>query len=227
MGLSAEDMRWIIQAMIILLLSICVHEFGHALVADKLGDRLPRSQGRVTLNPLAHADPIGTFVFPLIGLIYTHGMSTGFGWGRPVQVNPPAFTRKYSMRTGHMFVAFAGPAMNVLFGTFVAIVHVALLKFDVIAPGHEVNRALGYAVGLNFILFFFNLVPALPLDGGAVLEGLLPTRMLPGYRKFSVYGPFVLMAIIFISPLQKIFVIPAQFVAVHLYQLLGLIFGVS
>ena len=106
MNLSPEDIRWIIQALIILILSICVHEFGHAIVADKLGDPLPRSQGRVTLNPLAHADPIGTLLFPLMALVLTK--SLGFGWGRPVEVSPRHFTRKLSMRTGHMLVAADG-----------------------------------------------------------------------------------------------------------------------
>src|SRR5688572_2554854 len=137
MEINAETMRWIIQALIILLLSIAVHEFGHAFVADKLGDRLPRSQGRVTLNPLAHADPIGTFVFPLLGLVLTQGASTGFGWGRPVQVNPQSFTRKYDMRTGHMFVAFAGPSMNVIFGTVLAVLHVGLIAGGVLGPDSE------------------------------------------------------------------------------------------
>lgn len=119
MDLSPEQIRWIIQALIILILSICVHEFGHAIVADKLGDPLPRSQGRTTLNPAAHADPIGTLLFPLIALVATKGASLGFGWGKPVQVSPRHFTRKVSMRTGHMLVAAAGPCMNLLFGVFI------------------------------------------------------------------------------------------------------------
>jgi Zn-dependent protease len=220
MDLSGEDIRWIIQAMIILVLSIAVHEFGHAIVAHKLGDRTPESQGRVTLNPIAHADPIGTLAFPLMGLLYTGGL--GFGWGRPVMVNPMLFTRKYSMRVGHMFVALAGPLMNIFFGTLIAIIHVMLLKGGVIDMAHPLNKALVYAVSLNFILFFFNLIPAPPLDGGAVVEGLLPERMLPEFRKYSVYGPFVLMAVIFIEQLSQLFVKPALFLQQHLYTLLGL-----
>ncbi|MCA9674574.1 MAG: site-2 protease family protein [Kofleriaceae bacterium] len=223
MDFSPANMRWVVQAMIILLLSICVHEFGHAYVADRLGDDLPRRQGRVSLNPLVHADLIGTVAFPLIGLLYMGGI--GFGWGKPVQVQPTRFSRRFAMRTGHMFVAFAGPLMNLMFGTLIAIVHVALLKWQVIDYAHPLNRALHYAVGLNFILFFFNLVPAPPLDGGAVTEGLLPSRYLPAFQKFSVYGPFVLMAVILIPELSRIFTYPANLVTVNLYDLLAQVFS--
>ena len=218
-------MRWVVQAMGVLLLSICVHEFGHAYIADKLGDPLPRSQGRVSLNPLVHADPIGTLVFPLIGLLFT-GMP-GFGWGRPVQVQPHRFSRRFEMRKGHMLVAFAGPFMNFAFGTLIAILHVSLLVGGVLPwdMGNPANRLFVYAVGLNFILGFFNLIPAPPLDGGAVTEGLLPRKYLPAFQKFAVYGPFVLLAVIAIPQLARIFVIPAMFVRDHLYDGLKILFG--
>ena len=222
---SPEVIRLIIQGMIILILSIAVHEFGHAYVAHKLGDRLPESQGRVTLNPMAHADPIGTLIFPLLGLLYTGGHGFGFGWGRPVQVNPISFSRRFRMRTGHMFVALAGPAMNIAFGLVIAIILAILLVSGVLSPGHDLALALHYAIYLNFILFFFNLIPAPPLDGGAVLEGLLPDRMLPAYRSYAVYGPFVLMAVIFIPGLGRIFVQPAIWLHDGVWSLMRLLFG--
>lgn len=222
-----ETIRWIIQGMIILLLSIAVHEFGHAYVAHKLGDRLPESQGRVTLNPLAHADPIGTLIFPLLGLLYTGGHGFGFGWGRPVQVNPVSFSRRFRMRTGHLFVALAGPMMNILFGLLIAIVLAALLKFHVLRENHDLVKALFYAIRLNFILFFFNLIPAPPLDGGAVLEGLLPDRMVPAFQRYAVYGPFVLMAVIFIPGLSAIFIKPAIWLEGTVWSLISAIFGLS
>lgn len=223
MDLGPEQIRHIIQIMIILILSIAVHEYGHAIVADKLGDRLPRSQGRVTLNPAAHADPIGTLGFPLIALLFTGGKSIGFGWGRPVMVNPLAFTRKLRMRVAHMLVAIAGPAMNVLFAVTIALVHFALLQTGLLDPSNELNGALRQAVLVNFVLFFFNLIPAPPLDGGTVLEGLLPDHMLPAYHRFAVYGPFVLMAFIFIAQLQVLFVRPAVFCAGQVYSVLGML----
>ena len=230
MSFSPEQIRWIIQALIILVLSICVHEWGHAFVADKLGDSLPRRQGRVSLNPARHADPIGTLVFPLLGLLVYKGMSMGFGWGKPVMVQPHSFSRRFSMRVGHMFVAIAGPAMNVALAIVIGLIHVLLIKFGVLeggalrnhsGPPSTMTQVLFYAAQLNFLLFFFNLIPAPPLDGGAVVAGLLPRRMLDSYEKFSVYGPFVLMAVIFIPGLAKIFVLPAMWCVEHLYNVLG------
>jgi Zn-dependent protease len=224
MDLTAQEIRWIIQALIILILSITVHEFGHAIVADKLGDRLPRSQGRVTLNPLSHADPIGTLAFPMIALVFTHGASTGFGWGRPVLVNPVSFSRRFSMRVGHLMVALAGPLMNVLFALTIALTHMILLATDTLSIGHELNRALQYAVLLNFVLAFFNMIPFPPLDGGAVLRGVLPTRHLVAFDKVSVYGPFVLLAFIAIPQLGRFFIVPAEWCTEHLYALFASIF---
>jgi Zn-dependent protease len=210
MDFSPEDIRNIVQVLIILILSICVHEFGHAIVADKLGDPLPRSQGRTTLNPLAHADPLGTLLFPLIGLVMTQGASPGFGWGRPVQVSPRHFTRRLTMRTGHLLVAAAGPMMNILFGIVISLVVVALLHAGALDIASPMYFPLLMAVHINFVLAFFNLIPAPPLDGGTVLEGLLPARYLPTWHKIAVYGPFFIMAVIFIPQVRALFLGPAS-----------------
>lgn len=215
----------IVQGLIVLLLSICVHEYGHAIVADKLGDPLPRSQGRTSLNPLVHADPIGTFLFPLIFMVMSGGRGYGFGWGKPVLTNPRSYTRKLTMRKGHLLVAAAGPAMNVLFGVFLCFVCVGLLKFGVLQKTDQVTTALISAVSLNFILCFFNLIPAPPLDGGAVVEGLLPDSLLPAYKQFAVYGPFVLMAVIFIGPLSVIFTYPADLLTGWVFTGVKMVFG--
>ena len=221
MDLSSQEIRWIIQALIILILSICVHEFGHAIVADKLGDPLPRSQGRTTLNPAAHADPIGTLLFPLIGLLVSKGTSIGFGWGRPVQVSPAAFTRKLRVRTSHMLVAAAGPIMNILFGLLISVIWLVLWKTDVLTLGNETHlrimAALQYAVILNFILAFFNLLPAPPLDGGTVLAGVLPDRAQPTYQEYAKYGFFVVLAFFMIPTLAQVFIWPAR----KLFELWG------
>lgn len=158
-------------------------------------------------------------------LLMTAGKSIGFGWGKPVMVNPLAFTRKLRMRVAHMLVAAAGPAMNLLLGTTVVIVHAMLLKYGVIDDGSEFNRFLHAAAFLNFILMFFNLIPAPPLDGGAVVEGLLPERLVPEYQKFAVYGPFVLLAVIFIPQLRWLFVTPAYALGDALYGLFGITFS--
>jgi Zn-dependent protease len=202
MSFEPEEIRLIFQGIIFLVLSICVHEYGHAIVADKLGDRLPRSQGRTTLNPMSHADPIGTFAFPLVSLVITHGSSIGFGWGKPVMVNPNSFTRRFQMRTSHMMVAAAGPAMNVILGVLITSAHLIATKQQLISSA-EAHQAFMAAGMLNFGLAIFNCIPAAPLDGGAILEGLLPHKYVPRYQELSVYGPFVLMAVIMIPPLRN------------------------
>jgi Zn-dependent protease len=210
MEFTADQIQHIVQVLIILILSICVHEFGHAIVADKLGDPLPRSQGRTTLNPVVHADPIGTLLFPLVALVVTHGGSTGFGWGRPVQVSPRHFTRKLSMRTGHMLVAAAGPTMNILFAVLLSLVHLALLRAGVIDLASKLGLSLLLAVQINFLLACFNLLPAPPLDGGTVIEGLLPSRYLDGWRKIAVFGPFVIMGVLLSPQASKVVLVPAE-----------------
>jgi Zn-dependent protease len=222
MDLSPEVLQNIVAKMIILILSICVHEFGHAFVADRLGDRLPRTQGRVTLNPLVHADPIGTLALPAIGLLATGGMSTGFGWGRPVQISPGSLSRRFSMRTGHMMVAAAGPLMNLLFGTFIAVVWFILVMAGVdMSP--RLTEMIHTAVLLNYILMFFNLLPAPPLDGGAVIAGLLPRPALRIYEdKIAPYGIFIVAAFILIPTLAQVFIVPAQWLHRSVVQLLAL-----
>ncbi len=215
MDLSPEALKLVVGKLITLILSVAVHEFGHAIVADKLGDRLPRQQGRVTLNPFAHADPIGTLALPGVVLLASGGASTGFGWGRPVQTQPMAYTRRFSMRTGHMFVALAGPMMNLFFGLFLALVLFILVQtgvFTVAAVLTEGTLAsmLGDAVRLNFVLMFFNLLPTPPLDGGAVVEGLLPTRYQRHYHEYAKYGIFLAAAVIMIPTLSAIFMWPAN-----------------
>ncbi|KAB2900094.1 MAG: site-2 protease family protein [Kofleriaceae bacterium] len=215
MELTPERIRWIVQGMIVLLLSVAVHEFGHAYAADRIGDRLPRRQGRVTLNPLAHADPIGTLLLPLLFLASTGGL--GFGWGKPVEHTTHDRKRR-------VYISFAGPAMNVILGTTVAIIHTALLATGVLTFSSPVSGALFYAVMLNFVLFFFNLLPAAPLDGGSVARGLIPRSWLDTWDRIAVYAPFIVMAFILIGPLGRVFTLPARFCASKLYNLLGMIF---
>jgi Zn-dependent protease len=163
--------RHAVVGLIALILSIAVHEFSHAWVADRLGDRTPRLQGRVTLNPMAHADPFGTLLFPLMGIMFFGGIL--FGWGRPVEVNPVSFTRKLRMKISHLLVAAAGPISNLLFGILISGVLLILLRSGVELKA-EVHYGIRSLIGLNFLLCVFNLLPIPPLDGGTVLRGLLP-----------------------------------------------------
>jgi Zn-dependent protease len=193
-NLSPERIREAVVYLIALVLSIAVHEFGHAITADKLGDRTPRYQGRVTLNPLAHADPIGTFLFPLIGLFAGGGIL--FGWGKPVQINPVAFTHKLRMKVAHLIVAAAGPAMNVLLAMLVTIIFAVLLATKAISLGHPLAMGIIQVIHLNWVLCFFNLIPCPPLDGGAVLAGLLPDKYDNVNQFLNQYGFIILIGLL-------------------------------
>jgi Zn-dependent protease len=208
----------IVIDVLVLVASVAFHEFGHAKMADALGDDTPRRQGRVTLNPLAHADPIGTLLLPAISAY----MGSGFGWGRPVQWNPARINRKFKMSTARILVAVAGPAMNIVLAFILAGVHWILVSQHVLDVHSQLSAILYYAVKINFILFFFNLIPAPPLDGGHVLEGLTPYRHRATYENYARFGPFILMAVVLIPQLAQIFIVPALWCATHLYGLFGM-----
>jgi Zn-dependent protease len=223
MDLSPEQIRWILIRIFVLVGSIAFHEFGHAIMADRLGDDTPRRQGRVTLNPVSHADPIGTLLLPLVGGIYaaSGGGVGGFGWGRPVQWQPSRINRKWKMTSAQIMVAIAGPSMNILLAVLIAGTHSILLATNTIDLLGQASQIMFFAVGTNFILFFFNLIPAPPLDGGHVAEGLMPYKHRSRFEAYARFGPFVVMAIVFIPQLAQFFVIPARFCQRGLYQLMG------
>jgi Zn-dependent protease len=225
MDLSPEQIRDIFIKVFVLVVSVCFHEFGHAFMADRLGDDTPRRQGRLTLNPLSHADPIGTLLLPTVGALFAAtGRSVGgFGWGRPVQWQPARINRKWKMSTAQILVALAGPSMNILLAILLAGTHAVLVKTDTIALFGDASIILFYATTTNFVLFFFNLVPAPPLDGGHVAEGLMPYKHRGTFEQFAKWGPFIVIAIVMISPLAQIFLVPAVFCAEKLNMLMGLL----
>jgi Zn-dependent protease len=225
MEMSPTKIRLILVRVLILIASVAVHEFGHAFMADSLGDDTPRRQGRVTLNPLAHADPIGTLLLPIVGGFYAaHGGFGGFGWGKPVQWQPARVNRKWKMSTAQILVSIAGPGMNVLLGTLIAVVQAILGAKHVIPINGQVDQILGFASMTNFVLFFFNLIPAPPLDGGHVAEHLMPYKYRATFESYAKYGPFVVMAVALIPQIAQIFLIPAQFCSEHVYKLVSHLF---
>lgn len=150
------------------LIAITFHEFAHAFAADKLGDDTPRRQGRLSLNPLAHLDPIGSIM-----LVFA-----GFGWGKPVEINPRNFNKKISASAGEAIVSFAGPLMNFLLAIIFTIIMCVLIKF---APtfitsnvGMIVLLLLQQTIIINIGLGIFNLIPLPPLDGSKILTHFLP-----------------------------------------------------
>jgi Zn-dependent protease len=230
MELQSHDLVLIAQGMIILVLSIAVHEFGHAIVATWLGDDTPSRQGRVTLNPVAHADPLGTLILPLVSMILMvqagRPPGIGFGWGKPVEHNARNINRKIGMQTGQALIAIAGPSMNLMLGSLLAGLHVALVKYGVVDPGKPISDAILMASSVNFFLLFFNLLPIPPLDGGWVLQWATPYKYRRYIDHYNVYAPFVFMAVVFIPQLRFLFQWPADQVAQFMYHSFGSIFGV-
>lgn len=178
LALGTPDLRRAGIFVICMILAIGVHEFAHAFTAHKLGDPTPESQGRLTLNPIAHMDPIGTLALPLIMALMAPQFL--FGWGRPVETVSRYYNRRFSMRTGLFLVAIAGPVSNLLLAALTLGLVAALVAGGVLAPESILGRTLEHPLQvfffLNLILFAFNLLPLHPLDGGKVLAWILGPR---------------------------------------------------
>jgi Zn-dependent protease len=206
MDISPDQVRRALLALAAFIVSVSVHEFGHAFVADRLGDRLPRTQGRLTLSPLAHIDLIGTIVMPLLGALLPGGYPL-IAWGKPVQTNPRNYTSRLPRRVGHMLVSLAGPAMNLLLALLVSLVFVVLGKSGKLSPDLA-SVLLRYFIALNLVLMFFNLIPLPPLDGGAVLAGILPESLQFIPRTLERYG-MILFFVLFLSGVLAVAMRPA------------------
>lgn len=170
-----------------LLVAITVHEYAHARVAYSFGDPTAKMQGRMSLNPLVHLDPIGTLMMLIAGI----------GWARPVPVNPYRF-RNY--RTGMLSVAAAGPLSNFA-AAFIALI---LLTISGSTYGSIGYGLLQWLVLLNIMLGVFNLIPLPPLDGSKVLASLAPDSVLSFYRQIEPLAPFILLALIIFNILPRI-----------------------
>jgi Zn-dependent protease len=209
MDISTDQVRTAVVSLIAFILSVAVHEFGHAWMANRLGDRLPAQQGRLTLSPRAHIDPIGTILMPLLAVFAPGGFPL-LAWGKPVQTDPRAY-RGVSPRTGHMLVSLMGPAMNFLLAVAVSVLLV-LLSRVVTLPASIGEAVIRYFLVLNIMLMFFNLLPLPPLDGGSVLAGLLPQRLQFIPQALQRYG-IIVFFVLLLSGALKFILRPAYQVA--------------
>lgn len=176
-------MTELLGRLITLVVALTVHEFAHAWTADQLGDNTPRLQGRLTLNPLAHLDPLGSLMLIL----------AGFGWARPVMVN--AYQLQRRTPAGMMIVAIAGPFANLLLAILAAIPFRAGL-FSFGASSTFTAQLLAEFIFINLILLFFNLIPVFPLDGEKVADYLLPAGGQAFLARIRPYGMYIILGLI-------------------------------
>jgi Zn-dependent protease len=221
--LQKIDVASVLIQFAVLLFSLSLHEAAHAWMADSLGDYTARSLGRVTLNPLAHVDPIGTIIFPILQML-TH--LPLIGWAKPVPINP---VHLKNPQRDQIWISIAGPGANLLAGA-VSFVVLAILKLTSAQAGglmihmihsfqipHEktiIAPLMGmifFALIINLALALFNLIPIPPLDGHWMLYAILPYNAARGLEKVGSYGFILLYGLMFLGVFQVIF-IPVRWV---------------
>ncbi len=209
-------LRQLSISLVPILIAVTFHEVAHGYVAYLQGDRTAKSMGRLTLNPLAHIDPIGTVFMPLALLVLTRGQFV-FGYAKPVPINPYNFRNP---RKGMALSALAGPLTNMV----IAIISGVLLAYALLPLASitgpdtfsriikPVGEMLKQSVWINLLLAAFNLIPIPPLDGGRVLAGLLPARQAYTFEKLERFGFIIVMLLIFtgiasyfIDPMMRLF----------------------
>ena len=187
------DIGTFIALLIALVIALSMHEFAHAWTANYLGDDTPRAYGRLTLNPLAHLDPIGSLL-----LVFA-----GFGWAKPVPVNPYNLNRRSP--AGLMWVSLAGPASNFLMAVLAAIpLRLGLEYFSNSGSLDSLWLFLFYFIQINLGLMLFNLLPLAPLDGEKIAVYLLPPAWGRALEKIAPYGSIILLLVLFVLPRMNV-----------------------
>jgi Zn-dependent protease len=187
LGLDAPT---VISRIITLVIAFTIHELSHAVTAGWLGDDTPRRMGRVSLNPLVHLDPIGSLL-----LIFA-----GFGWAKPVQINP--YNLRNGPQLGMAVVAAAGPLSNLVMALIAAIpFRLGLLPLFGLSNGiiPTPSQFLLTFIELNLVLMLFNLIPIAPLDGSKILRGFAPRSWELTLALMEQWGPFLLLALVFLG----------------------------
>lgn len=205
------DILKALMVLIPMILSLSVHEYSHARAAAILEDNTAKDMGRLTLNPVAHIDPIGTIALPFLGVLFGGFI---FGWAKPVPVNPMNLSRRFSMKKGMLLVAAAGPASNFVMAIIASMLlyFITLLNYNFSQDPFHLISLFAIFIQLNIILGFFNLLPVPPLDGGRILAGILPDSAEPHLRMLERYGFLIVIMLLFSGALQILF-IPARLIS--------------
>ena len=178
-----------------IIIGLSFHEFAHAWMSDKLGDPTPRRQGRVTINPMAHIDPIGFLALLLVG----------FGWGKPVQIDPGYYKHR---RRDEFLVGIAGVTMNLLIAVIFSLPARAIVKaFNGAAASdfiYNIYLMIFYIVSINVVLMIFNLIPCPPLDGWGILTQIFRLDRYSWWYKVYQYGTWILLALIVFDVTDRI-----------------------
>jgi Zn-dependent protease len=193
-GIDLNLVRNALISFLILVGSLCIHEWAHAFIAEKLGDPTPGMDGRVTLNPFAHMDLLGTVIFPFACFFFLKGGFL-FGWAKPVMTNPSYF--KHRARDS-MIVAAAGPVSNLAIAALAAVVGRILFAIE-----PQTVEVFGRIILFNAVLAVFNLLPVPPLDGSHIMRFATGMRD-ETYLMLSRWGFVILLAIIFVPALNKV-----------------------
>ena len=202
------------------IIAMTFHEYAHAFAADKLGDDTPRQQGRLTLNPLKHIEPVGFFLL----------LFAGFGWGRPVEINTNRFNKNMDKSKGEAIVSFAGPLMNIILAIVSAFILGVILKFNLLAKlqmqyAEIVIIFMMQLLYINLGLGIFNLIPLPPLDGSKILRHFLPynTKVWFDNNQYIFYIAFI---VIWVLGLASYIVSPAiSFLGKWILELVYIILG--
>lgn len=220
MGMTQNYLLSLVLTLPGVIIAITFHEFAHAYTAYKLGDDTPKMQGRLNLNPMSHLDPFGFLL-----LIFAH-----IGWGKPVQINPRNFDRKYSLSTAEAIVSVAGPAMNFILAIVFTVIIFSITKF---APafiltqmGGIVMTVLQSTIIVNVGLGVFNLIPLPPLDGSKIFRNFMSYNVKAWIDEHEKLF-YIIFLIIWITGLAGTIISPIiNLITTGLFKLIGLLFGI-
>lgn len=217
--LPPDEILVIILSLPALILAITFHEFAHAKTAELLGDPTPRTQGRITLNPIKHVSLMG-----LVSLFFLR-----IGWGKPVIINPSKFSKIKNKRLGEALVALAGPLMNILLSFILILIYSIILKYEVrLGSGNVeliIHSMIWAAISINLGLAVFNLLPIPPLDGFSIFSMLLPSKFKIWIESNQFAVSIIFVILIWTGVLARVTIPFLEYIMNAMLKLVSLIIG--